>query len=71
MKIEIKPDRRFRDSGHTSDLGLKIVLLLEATTKESKEKLASLWRELEEDDSLGKFVEIIKQMEQEKRRRQD
>ncbi len=67
MKIKITPERRMIDNGTRREVGVRIALTMEGTTKDDKEELARIWNELEKDDSIKALLALMGKMDDRKR----
>ena len=67
MKIRITPERRMTDNGTRREVGVRIALTMEGTTKADKEELDRIWDELEKDDSIKALLALMGKMDDRKR----
>ena len=67
MKIRITPERRMTDNGTRREVGVRIALTMEGTTKADKEELDRIWNELEKDDSIKALLALMGKMDDRKR----
>ncbi len=67
MKIKITPERRRIDNGTRREVGVRIALTMEGTTKDDKEELDQIWDELEKDDSIKALLALMGKMDDRRR----